>query len=277
MTEPHPHMSAGSAELLPCPFCGGKPTRYAKNPDARVGQVICENDECFGPRTPICNQADADAMWNLRITDPAQGSLLSVIEAEARRIAGMYPVASDGHNTFRIFADWVASLAAQPPAAPVETDNRLVMKAFDKLQQDARSSAGNDDERRKERVSMAREICMHRGENPDRTDLGGNADWEKYEPLAGAVIREAERLFKLRTVPQTAWAPIETAPKDGTDIIVYRPKFDGDYIPRVGTDYWMLKLLEPTWAKSRKDCPPTHWMPFPEPPPSSLSRPHGGR
>jgi hypothetical protein len=32
----------------------------------------------------------------------------------------MYPQSSDGRNTFVIFADWVATLAAQPPAAPVE-------------------------------------------------------------------------------------------------------------------------------------------------------------
>lgn len=63
------------------------------------------------------------------------------------------------------------------------------------------------------------------------------------------------------------WQPIETAPRDGTCIIVYRPKHDGDYIPKVGVDWWMTKgLLVPTWAKSRKDCPPTHWMPFPQPP-----------
>lgn len=55
-----------------------------------------------------------------------------------------------------------------------------------------------DDERRKERVSMAKEICMHRGENTLTIDRGGNAAWEKYEPLAGACIREAERLFALR-------------------------------------------------------------------------------
>lgn len=66
------------------------------------------------------------------------------------------------------------------------------------------------------------------------------------------------------------WQPIETAPRDGTDIIVYRPNFDGDYIPEVGTDYWMTKLIEPTWAKSRRDCQPTHWQPFPAPPSRSL-------
>lgn len=63
------------------------------------------------------------------------------------------------------------------------------------------------------------------------------------------------------------WQPIETAPRDGTNIIVYRPKFHGNYIPQVGTDYWMTKgLFVPTWGKSRKDVPPTHWQPFPKPP-----------
>lgn len=54
------------------------------------------------------------------------------------------------------------------------------------------------DERRKERVAMAREICLHRGENPNHIDRNGQEGWEKYEPLAGAVIRYAERLFALR-------------------------------------------------------------------------------
>jgi hypothetical protein len=55
-----------------------------------------------------------------------------------------------------------------------------------------------NDARRKERISMAREICLHRGENPDAIDRYGQEGWEKYEPLAGACIREAERLFALR-------------------------------------------------------------------------------
>lgn len=52
--------------------------------------------------------------------------------------------------------------------------------------------------RRKERISMAKEICSHRGEQPGSIDRRGNEGWEKYEPLAGAVIREAERLLALR-------------------------------------------------------------------------------
>lgn len=58
------------------------------------------------------------------------------------------------------------------------------------------------DERRKERISMAREICLHRGENPNAINRQGQEGWEKYESLAGAVIREAERLFALRASQQ---------------------------------------------------------------------------
>jgi hypothetical protein len=68
------------------------------------------------------------------------------------------------------------------------------------------------------------------------------------------------------------WRPIETAPKDGTVIIVYRPEHDGKYIPRVGTDYWATfrakrsNFSGPSWAKSRRDTQPTLWQPLPAPP-----------
>lgn len=69
---------------------------------------------------------------------------------------------------------------------------------------DLNPSPGTDGLRRKERISMAREICLHRGENPDAVDRQGNERWENYEPLAGACIREAERLFALRAPAQRA-------------------------------------------------------------------------
>lgn len=61
----------------------------------------------------------------------------------------------------------------------------------------------DQDDRRKERIAMAREICLHRGENPNAIDRGGNEGWEKYESLAGACIREAERLIALRSPAAT--------------------------------------------------------------------------
>jgi hypothetical protein len=70
----------------------------------------------------------------------------------------------------------------------------LIRDALDARQ----TSPVTETARRKERISMAKEICSHRGENSNAVDRRGNEGWEKYEPLAGACIREAERLFALR-------------------------------------------------------------------------------
>lgn len=70
-----------------------------------------------------------------------------------------------------------------------------------------------------------------------------------------------------KAVPD-GWQDISTAPRDGTHIIVFRPVYDGQYIPQVGVDYFKKWSAEPngSWMKSRADCQPTHWMPFPQPP-----------
>ena len=59
------------------------------------------------------------------------------------------------------------------------------------------------------------------------------------------------------------WKPIETAPKDGTEIIVYDRH--GNFVPWVYWDdedekgVWMSNFIR--WAGH-----PTHWMAFPNPP-----------
>lgn len=58
------------------------------------------------------------------------------------------------------------------------------------------------------------------------------------------------------------WRPIESAPKDGTDILVYRPTHDGCYIPIVGTDCF----LNGRWWRSNNETQPTLWMPLPPAP-----------
>lgn len=60
------------------------------------------------------------------------------------------------------------------------------------------------------------------------------------------------------------WQPIETAPKDGTRILMFHPRDDGDVnirmawwvVDRFGGHGWSF----PSWSG------PTHWMPLPEPP-----------
>lgn len=78
-------------------------TRWKKNTDtyARIYQAA---------------YAGAIAALNTRTTSlAAQDGLveaLTYLESEARRFAGMYPEASDGRNTFLIFADKIASVSA---------------------------------------------------------------------------------------------------------------------------------------------------------------------
>lgn len=61
---------------------------------------------------------------------------------------------------------------------------------------------------------------------------------------------------------QYQWQPIETAPKDGTVILVSR-NIESGYEKRViGTDYFK----DGSWWLSRAEMQPTHWMPLHNPP-----------
>ena len=58
------------------------------------------------------------------------------------------------------------------------------------------------------------------------------------------------------------WQPIETAPRDGTTILVWRKyEYSYDHL-RMGLD----RYVDGIWRFSRRDMQPTHWMPLPDPP-----------
>lgn len=66
------------------------------------------------------------------------------------------------------------------------------------------------------------------------------------------------------------WQPIETAPKDGTDVLLYEPSnlgseiYSGHYGGFLGRGgYWGCLTCE-----GRCDMHPTHWKPLPNPPQS---------
>lgn len=73
--------------------------------------------------------------------------------------------------------------------------------------------------------------------------------------------------------PWPAWRPIETAPRDGTEILLY----EGGDDPRCVVGYWDADTFNgddarPTWRTNDGEIldflhePITHWLPLPPPP-----------
>ncbi len=62
------------------------------------------------------------------------------------------------------------------------------------------------------------------------------------------------------------WKPIETAPQDGTRILVYAPDID---LVLIAT--FQVISGKGTWVGWRETLVPTHWMPLPNPPWRPLS------
>ena len=68
------------------------------------------------------------------------------------------------------------------------------------------------------------------------------------------------------------WKPISTAPRDGQNIIVWRPDdpLNEARKAHAGLDCWS----HDSWWHSRRNQQPTHWMPLPSAPAPTES---GGR
>ena len=71
------------------------------------------------------------------------------------------------------------------------------------------------------------------------------------------------------------WQPIETAPKDGTPVLVYAEREGWRGTPRIVCAArlehhkdWCVYGCAPTILSEQvlDSCIPTHWMPLPEPP-----------
>lgn len=69
----------------------------------------------------------------------------------------------------------------------------------------------------------------------------------------------------------TQWQPIETAPKDGTEILLFDPDNSDDHNGGVAQGYFSMKDGgRNEWVSMVfKTCKPTHWMPLPSPPEQS--------
>ncbi len=88
-------------------------------------------------------------------------------------------------------------------------------------------------------------------------------------------VRSAEALRAALAEQAPQWQPIETAPKDGTYVLVVPPthssvscsvaRFDNDRYSRKPRPFWNRS---DGWGRVSvsRDTPPTHWMPLPKPP-----------
>lgn len=91
----------------------------------------------------------------------------------------------------------------------------------------------------------------------------GNPDCNAEVVVATAFSENAVERWNRRRSP---WQPIETAPTDGTVVLV----LCGDLASRDFSDTVFLVYYNEHWCDNTDALPlytePTHWMPLPEPP-----------
>lgn len=99
--------------------------------------------------------------------------------------------------------------------------------------------------------------------------------WERMPEAGSDEIRAALHIAinAYRVKVGEGWRPIETAPKDGADIIVFISS--APISNRFGCAQWCAKShawlggrLKETGEDLEISFPPTHWMPMPESPKS---------
>lgn len=87
----------------------------------------------------------------------------------------------------------------------------------------------------------------------------GWADRQELLDLAEPLIRDL-----LAAVEARQWQPIETAPKDGTPVLVYDANWCGNMGPRVTPAGWAPYTDGGGYWPGVTE--PTHWQPLPAPP-----------
>ena len=129
-----------------------------------------------------------------------------------------------------------------------------------------------------ERIRTLRDVT-HLLQNAAASWQGVNDDIRgAFLAFAGGLDHELNRLGRDRSTTQSAWKPIESAPRDGTAILVYwhSPHVEEHTVCDVNcavSAWWSEEGENGEWI-CYMDMPedptlhfdPTHWMPLPPPP-----------
>ena len=99
------------------------------------------------------------------------------------------------------------------------------------------------------RIRLAKDIL-----SPEELHIfDDDEDWTDEDQAA------YERLMQRLSKKESLWQPIETAPKDGTEILGW-PVEGGDN--NIAIVYYFFR----GWCSGDYGADPTHWMPLPKPP-----------
>lgn len=95
-------------------------------------------------------------------------------------------------------------------------------------------------------------------------DLWGDETDQPGDPKAAEAILRKLTAAPASVAEPVAWHPIETAPNDWSDILLFDPEYDDDF-RKVFEGYYDAD--ERTWRdRSGSLVFPTHWQPMPTPP-----------
>ena len=73
-------------------------------------------------------------------------------------------------------------------------------------------------------------------------------------------------VWRARTIIESdEWKPIETAPKDGTEILMWS-QYDGIVVGHYSKSVWADGWIIYDARSDTIELHPTHWMPLPQPP-----------
>lgn len=143
------------------------------------------------------------------------------------------------------------------------------------------------------REEVARVIASALGDHFDHA-FANKAEWNRAsgenggryrdinEPMQDDYLAAADAILALFS-PVDGWKPIETAPKDGTEVLAFRPD-QGVFIARWA---WMEEVVprdqngdpiedyddsfadwwHDAWGWLERELAPTHWQPLPAAPP----------
>lgn len=223
----------------------------------------------------------SDVAWVVRCSPAGISDLLNLIEQQAAELAdekGAQETAERGGEL--ILAD-LEQAKAELAEARRERDHAVERYA----------AATSETAKLRERVEEQRE-AIGRYMNDDVYTRAARAEGRATtaESERDELLREKERLG-------AGWLPIETAPKDGTHVLLYAPASEYKGEPtaaRLTYGYWLVEEHgaylgdcggecrcpeyddppEPYWFSDdggfTKEDPPTRWMPLPSAPSPAL-------